>query len=306
MGCWIRRKCEWKCFYWFWGGRLGREMGKMEGRKMGKVEGLDEKREIIVEPGLFSTLPHWSKRNASHSKLPRLWKKSRTCLHQSRSIHTLLYPYCSIDTMKNQEIRSTQPTDTYPSSPVTSSENNDTQSFRSLLLKAVPGHSLKEQRSRKALKPSYFRPSMARRAASAGATAAWPKTSAGCRRWNPHRDPGRCCCFLLRYLAHCLLRMSRSGSRGSFWWSWLPVRLVNMAKSCMWVGDGGRTWLGCRLLGMMMLAVAGCGFGDWFKVGRSRSVGLKGRLVVVKVLCSVALPSSMGSRCPCYIAMSQE
>ena len=79
-----------------------------------------------------------------------------------------------------------------------------------------------------------------------------------------------------------------------------------IAKFCVCVGNGGVTWLGCWLLGMMMFAVAGCGYVEWFEVGGSRSVGYKGRLVVVKVLCSVAFPSSMGSRCPYYIAMSQE
>lgn len=57
------------------------------------------------------------------------------------------------------------------------------------------------------------------------------------------------------------------------------------------------TWLGCWLLGMMMLAaVVGCGSGDWFKeLGGSGSVGLKGRLVAIKVLCFGALLCSMDS-----------
>ena len=99
-------------------------------------------------------------------------------------------------------------------------ERTITQSFRALLSRAEPGHPLEEQGRGESLKLSYCQLSMAHRAASAGATAASSKTIAGCCCWNSHRDPGRCWCCFLRYLTRCLLRVSRSGSRGSFWWSW--------------------------------------------------------------------------------------
>ena len=73
------------------------------------------------------------------------------------------------------------------------------------------------------------------------------------------------------------------------------MRVVNIVKFYVCVGNGVRTWLGCWLLGMMMFAVTVCGSVGWFEeVGGSRFVGLKGWFVRIEVvLCCFAMLSGL-------------
>ena len=124
------------------------------------------------------------------------------------------HTHCSIHNNapynENPKNPSTQrATGTHDSSPVTNLRD------RRYALQTRTWYPFREQWNGEALKTSHFRPSMVHRAASAGATAAWPKTSTDCC-WNSHRDLDDCC--FLRCLVRCL-RRSRSGSRGSFLWS---------------------------------------------------------------------------------------
>ena len=56
------------------------------------------------------------------------------------------------------------------------------------------------------------------------------------------------------------------------------MRLVNIGEVlCVCVSNGGVTWLGCWLVGMMMVAVAGCGYVEWFRGGKVKVCGIEGK-----------------------------